>query len=194
MRQRPGGDVLGEHESLGSTPSHLLDNILRCEQPIICAINGDCIGLAATIALMCDITVASETARIADTHVARVDLSPATAARFYGQCWWTPPCKRILDAWNHHQRCGCGQNGSDQSCGASGPDVARAIKIAQELADGPTWAIRWTKMAVNKWIKDQLNLIYDMSHAMELVSFYTEDHKEATRAFTEKRKPKFTGK
>jgi len=48
--------------------------------------------------------------------------------------------------------------------------------------------------AVNKWIKDQLNLIYEQSHAMELVSFYTEDHKEATRAFTEKRKPKFTGK
>jgi enoyl-CoA hydratase/carnithine racemase len=48
-------------------------------------------------------------------------------------------------------------------------------------------------MAVNKWVKDQLNLIYDMSSALEVVSFHTEDHREATRAFSEKRKPKFTG-
>ena len=50
-------------------PGELLNDILDVQQPIIAAINGDAIGLGATIALFCDITVAAETARLADTHV-----------------------------------------------------------------------------------------------------------------------------
>jgi enoyl-CoA hydratase/carnithine racemase len=47
----------------------IVQNMLDVEQPIIGAINGDAVGLGATIALLCDIIVASETARFADTHV-----------------------------------------------------------------------------------------------------------------------------
>jgi len=72
--------------------------------------------------------------------------------------------------------------------------LPRARELAQELADGPTWAIRWSKLSVNKWLKDQLNLILDASLAYEMITFTTEDHKEAARAFVEKRKPKFQGK
>ena len=54
--------------------------MLDVEQPIIGAINGDAIGLGATLALLCDITVVSEKARFADTHV-KVGVVAATAAR-----------------------------------------------------------------------------------------------------------------
>ncbi len=47
---------------------------LELDKPIIAAINGDAIGLAATHALLCDITVMAEDARIGDTHVSRVGL------------------------------------------------------------------------------------------------------------------------
>jgi enoyl-CoA hydratase len=47
----------------------IVQNMLDVEQPIIGAINGDAVGLGATIALLCDIIVASEQARFADTHV-----------------------------------------------------------------------------------------------------------------------------
>ena len=71
---------------------------------------------------------------------------------------------------------------------------AKAREIAEELANGPTWAIRWTKLSVNKQLKDQFNLIMDTSYALEMMSFQTEDHMEAVRAFVEKRKPVFTGR
>jgi enoyl-CoA hydratase len=71
--------------------------------------------------------------------------------------------------------------------------MTRARELAQELADGPTWAIRWSKLAVNKWLKQQTNLILDASLAYEMVTFTTEDHREAARAFVEKRKPRYHG-
>jgi enoyl-CoA hydratase len=69
--------------------------------------------------------------------------------------------------------------------------MTRSREIAQELADGPTWAIRWSKLSVNKWLKQQANLILDASLAYEMMTFKTEDHKEAVKAFVEKRKPNF---
>jgi enoyl-CoA hydratase len=69
--------------------------------------------------------------------------------------------------------------------------MTRSREIAQELADGPTWAIRWSKLSVNKWLKQQANLILDASLAYEMMTFKTEDHKEAVQAFVEKRKPNF---
>jgi enoyl-CoA hydratase/carnithine racemase len=196
MRQRPGGDVLAEGESIGlKRKGHLLDNILRCEQPIICAINGDCIGLAATIALMCDITVASEKARIADTHVSRVGLVAGDGGAVLWPMLIGPHrAKEFLMRGTIINGADAAKMGLVNHSVPHDEVMPEALKIARELAAGPTWAIRWTKMAVNKWVKDQLNLIYDMSSALEIVSFHTEDHREATRAFTEKRKPKFTGK
>ncbi len=76
---------------------------------------------------------------------------------------------------------------------ALAPDdvMLRARDLAQELADGPTWAIRWSKLAVNKWLKQQANLILDAYLAYEMMTFNTRDHQEAVTAFAEKRKPNF---
>jgi enoyl-CoA hydratase len=71
--------------------------------------------------------------------------------------------------------------------------LPKARELAQELADGPTWAIRYTKIAVNKWLSHQVNLILDASLGLEMLTFNTADHQEATRAWVEKRKPQFKG-
>jgi enoyl-CoA hydratase len=69
--------------------------------------------------------------------------------------------------------------------------MTKARELAQELADGPTWAIRWSKVSVNKWLKQQSNLIMDASLAYEMMSFNHPHQKEAVKAFIEKRKPNF---
>jgi enoyl-CoA hydratase/carnithine racemase len=71
--------------------------------------------------------------------------------------------------------------------------VAKARAIAQELANGPTWAIRWTKLSINTIVKERVNLLLEASMSLEQVTFETADHREATRAFAQKRKPSFTG-
>ena len=66
-----------------------------------------------------------------------------------------------------------------------------ARQIVQELAEGPTWATRWTKLSINQIVKDRVNRLMEASMALEQVTFELADHKEATAAFKEKRKPRF---
>lgn len=71
--------------------------------------------------------------------------------------------------------------------------MPKAMELAQRLANGPTRAIRWTKLSCNKRLRDEINLVLDASLAVETISMLSEDHKEAARAFVEKRAPNFKG-
>ena len=72
--------------------------------------------------------------------------------------------------------------------------VTDAVSFAQELANGPIAAIRWTKMAINQGIQQAINNTLNFSVAAEHLSAHTEDMREAVTAFAEKRDPKFSGR
>jgi enoyl-CoA hydratase len=198
-----GGDIKGmasgtfmsqkERLVMPSEGRRLVQNILDVEQPIIGAINGDATGLGATLALLCDVIVASERARFADTHV-RMALVDGDGG---GVIW--PVLIGPARAKEYLMRGSFISGAEGAKIGlvnyAVPPEqvMTKARELAQELADGPTWAIRWSKLAVNKWLKQQVNTILDASIAWEMLTMYTEDHTEATHAFVEKRKPKFKG-
>jgi enoyl-CoA hydratase len=71
---------------------------------------------------------------------------------------------------------------------------AEALAFANRLAAGAPLAVRFTKMSVNKLVKDALNTAFDYSTALEMVTFESEDHQEALAAIREKRPPKFNGR
>jgi enoyl-CoA hydratase len=176
-----------------SNARRLIQSMLAVEQPIIGAINGDAVGLGATIALFCDVVIAAEKARFGDPHVkvgivagdggaiiwpALIGVSRAKEFLMTGKLINAVEAERI-GLVNH----------------AVPPDqvLPKARELALELANGPTWAIRYTKVSVNKWLSNQVNLILDASLGFEMLTFNTADHKEATRAWVEKRKPLFKG-
>jgi enoyl-CoA hydratase/carnithine racemase len=79
-------------------------------------------------------------------------------------------------------------------CGYSYPKeqvLEEARKIAVELAALPPWAVRWTKLSVQKPVKDHFNATLDVSIAYEMLTMQDKPFSEAVRAFKEKRKPKF---
>ena len=195
MKDRPAGDVAAENAVLEPGGARrILYNMLDCDKPIVCAINGNAIGLGATIALLCDVTVAATTSKIADTHV-KVGLVAGDG----GAAIW-PLLVGPSRAKEYLMR-GLILTGADAervglvNYAVPAEEVyGKAHAIARELADGAVWAIRWTKLSVNKWLKQQINLIYDTSMALEIATFHSDDHKEAVAAFIEKRKPKFVGR
>jgi enoyl-CoA hydratase len=76
------------------------------------------------------------------------------------------------------------------------PDAleAEALAFAARLAAGAPLAVRYTKQAVNKLVKDALNTAFDAATALEIVTFQSEDHREALAALREKRTPVFRGR
>ena len=185
------GKGRGRGPIAASNGRRVIENMLDVEQPIIGAINGDAIGLGATLALLCDITVASEKARFADTHVKVGIVAGDGGAVIWPLLIGPHRAKEFLMRGNFISGAEAGRIGMVNY--AVGPEdvMTKARELARELADGPTWAIRWSKLAVNKWLKQQANLILDASLAYEMMTFNTKDHQEAVKAFVEKRKPNF---
>ena len=170
-----------------------VNTLLEVEQPIIARLNGDAIGLGATLALLCDLTVAADTARIGDPHV-RVGLvagdggalawpllvGMARAKQYLlgGELLGAPEAQRI--------------GLINFSVPAAELD-ATVDRWAQRWADGARLAIQWTKATLNLALKDQAARVLDAGLAYEIASLQSNDHLEAVRAFHEKRAPRFTG-
>jgi enoyl-CoA hydratase len=169
----------------------LVYNLLDCQRPIVAAINGDAIGLGATIALFCDVTVAAETARLADTHVGIGVVAGDGGAVIWP--WLIGPnrAKEFLMRGNKLTGAEAAKIGLVNYAVPADQVLSKARELARELADGPAWAIRWTKLSVNKLLKEAVNSVLDSSLAYELATFNMPDHKEAAQAFIEKRKPNF---
>jgi len=185
------GKGRGRGPIAASNGRRVVENMLDVEQPIIGAINGDAIGLGATLALLCDIIVASEKARFADTHVKVGIVAGDGGAVIWPLLIGPHRAKEFLMRGNFINGAEAGRIGMVNYTVEPEAVMSKAKELAQELADGPTWAIRWSKLAVNKWLKQQANLILDASLAYEMMTFNTNDHQEAVKAFVEKRKPNF---
>jgi enoyl-CoA hydratase len=172
----------------------LIQNMLDVEQPLIAAVNGDAVGLGATIALFCDIIIAAENARLGDTHVKVGLVAGDGGAVIWPLLVGVARAKELLFTGDLISAQEAERIGLINRVVPQGKAYDEALALARRLAAGPTRAIRWTKLATNKRLKDEVNLVLDASLAVETLSAMTEDHKEASRAFVEKRAPRFTGR
>ncbi|MDO8671008.1 MAG: enoyl-CoA hydratase-related protein [Dehalococcoidia bacterium] len=198
-----GGDLRAMRarlEDSSSAPSvplggayRLINNLVNLEKPIISAVNGDAIGLGATVALFCDVIYAAENARFGDPHV-KVGLVAGD-----GGCVIWPlligmsRAKEYLLSGDLMIASEAERIGLINKVLPQDQVVPAAMAFAGRLANGATKAINWTKASLNQYLKQQMNLILYTSLATEYLCMQSKDHKEALDAFLEKRPPRFTG-
>lgn len=175
------------------TGRRIVTKLLDVEQPIVSAVQGYAFGIGATLALCCDVVVAADDAVFADTHV-----GIGLVAGDGGTLMW--PLLLPINTAKYYLMTGDRITGADaerlglvvKAVPADQLEVT-AHEIAARLAAGPTLAIKWTKMAVNKAIRERANLMFDTSLLLEGLTRLSDDHQEATTAFVEKRPPKYRG-
>ena len=167
---------------------------LDLTKPIIARINGPAVGLGASLALFCDMTIAARSATIADPHVSVGLVAGDGGAIIWPQLIGHARAKRYLFT---------GDSVSAQEAEHIGlinqvvPDDeldAAVYGLAQRLAGGALKAIKWTKVATNLPLKRLATEIFDTAVAYEMLSNRTADHSEAIAAFRERRKPVFVGR
>ncbi len=171
------------------------DAVFKLEKPTIAAVNGPAVGAGFSLALSCDIRIASETARFGSVFVLRglapdhgatyllprvVGMSKALELMYTGE---------IIDA-AEALRLGIVSR-------VVPPD--NLMKVTQELAariaKQPPLALELTKRVVHRSMVDDLNHHLDWESQAQQICLRSEDNQEAIRAFLEKRPPNpFKGK
>ncbi len=181
-------------EHLRRDAKQMIWDLLDVELPVVAALNGPAIGLGASLALLCDVIFAAENATIADPHV-RVGIVAGDG----GTAIW--PLALGPARAKQYLLTGDAVSASDaERLGlvnfVSPPErlQADALAFAERLAAGAPLAVQYTKLAVNKLVKEALNTSFDAATALELVTFQSEDHKEALAAIQQKRAPVFRGR
>ena len=194
-----GGDLdmierfLGDPAAIASTmqeASDIVYNILNLDKPVVSAINGIAVGAGLAVALMADISIASENARFTDGHI-RLGVG----AGDHSVIIWPLLCgmaraKRYLLTADFLDAKEAERIGLVSMVVPPEQLMPTALEFAQKLARGPQPAIRWTKRALNQWLR-MLGPAFDYSLATEMLGFFVPDVREGLQALREKRQPEF---
>jgi enoyl-CoA hydratase len=197
-----GGDVAAMKAGIGNINGFIagikngkrfMQAMIDCDKPIVARVQGDAIGLGATLAMFCDIVVASEDARFADPHV-KVGLVAGDG----GAIIW--PKNAGLAAAKYFLLTGDLVSAREaQAMGLIAKVVAadqldaEVDRIVGKLNNGALQAITYSKHVLNIGLRQLFASSVDAGFATETVSGQLADHAEAANAFVEKRKPKFRG-
>jgi enoyl-CoA hydratase/carnithine racemase len=165
-------------------------NVINCSKPIVSAIRGPAVGAGLAAGLLADISIAAHDAKIVDGHT-RLGV----AAGDHAAIIWPLLCG-LAKAKYYLLLC---ESISGQEAERIGlvsltvPDAdldAKALEIAVRLAEGAPSAIRWTKYALNNWLRTA-GPTFDASLALEMLGFTGPEAVEGLASHKEKRRPKF---
>ena len=167
--------------------------LFELAKPTIAALPGPAAGAGMSIALACDLRIAAESAFVT-TAFANIGLSGD-----YGGSWLLTQLVGVAKAKELYftSRRIYGEEGLALGIfNEVVPDEelrTRAESLARSIADGPPVALRYMKENLNRAVGADLKTCLGMEADRLVRCARTEDHKEAVRAFLDKRKPNFRG-
>ena len=179
--------------AIGVHAKRIVSSLLELEKPIICRLNGAAAGLGATIALLCDVIVATENAVIGDPHVKVGLVAGDGGAVIWPQLIGFARAKEMLMTGDMLDARRAAEIGLVNYCVPSAELDDKVAEIAEKILANPRWAVRWTKTVANIPLRELAAKLSDAALAYEMMSNVTEDRKEAVAAFLEKRPTKLTG-
>ena len=194
-----GGDLnwitnmVGNAETINmvmNEASDIVYNVMACDKPVISAINGVAVGAGLAVAMMADISIMAEEAKITDGHV-----KLGVAAGDHAAICWPLLCgmakaKYYLMTAEFVSGKEAERIGLVSLCVPRAQLMDKAMEVADKLAAGSQQAIRFTKRSLNGWM-NMARPIFESSLAMEMLCFLGEDAKEGVAAVKEKRAPQF---
>ena len=168
--------------------------MLAVKQPIICAVNGHAVGIGATIALFSDVVIMAESAKIGDPHVKVGLVAGDGGAVIWPLLININRAKELLLTGDLVNAAEAYRIGLANRVLPATQVLPAAMELADRLARGPALAIQWTKLAINRMLRQATENVLDVSLALEGITIASRDHAEGVAAFLEKRPPQFEGR
>ncbi len=168
--------------------------VYHCRKPTIAAVNGASVGAGFSLAMACDIRIASEAARFSAIFVKRAIVADT------GCTWFLP---RLVGVENALKLMYTGRIVSAQEALGMGlvSEVvpadelnARATAMAREIASGPSIAIELMKRLTQEGLTRGLDEQIEMEQFLQGITHNTEDAVEGRTSFLERREPVFKGR
>ena len=165
-------------------------NVINCSKPIVSAIRGPAVGAGLVAGLLADVSIAAKDARIIDGHT-RLGV----AAGDHAVILWPLLCG-MAKAKYYLLLCEPLSGEEAERIGLVSLSVpnaeldAKALEIATRLAESAPSAIRWTKYALNNWLR-MAGPSFDASLALEFLGFTGPEAREGLASHRERRRPKF---
>lgn len=194
-----GGDLALVEEMIGNAESvkrvmreasDIVYNMLACEKPIISAINGTAVGAGLAVALLADISIIAEDAKLTDGHV-RIGVGAGDhAAIVWPLLCGVAKAKFYLMTADFIDGREAERIGLVSLCEPRARVLERALEVAAQLARGSQTAISATKKSLNNWMR-MAGPIFDNSLALEMLNFLGPDAREGIAAMRAKRAPEF---
>jgi len=194
-----GGDLnwitgmVGNAKTINSVMTEASDivyNVMACEKPVISAINGVAVGAGLAVAMMADISIMAEEAKITDGHVKLGVAAGDHAAILWPLLCGMAKAKYYLMTAEFVSGKEAERIGLVSLCVPRAQLMDKAMEVANKLAAGSQQAIRFTKRSLNGWMH-MARPTFESSLAMEMLCFLGEDAPEGVAAVREKRAPVF---
>jgi enoyl-CoA hydratase/carnithine racemase len=171
----------------------LVNGFLDVEAPIIGAVNGDAVGLGATLAFLCDVVFADRSARFGEPHVKVGAVSGDGGVLMWSLLAGPARAKQYLMTGDLMNAEKAERVGLISEVVDDGHAYEAALEYARKLTKLPPIAVRWTKHTVNAMVRAQAQQMLDSGIALKALTLLTDDHYEGVSAFVERREPRFEG-
>jgi len=197
-----GGDfemekrVVGEYDfriAMWKDGRDLVRNLVDFSKPLVSAINGAAAGGGLVAAILSDVSIAAKSAKIVDGHTKLGVAAGDHAALIWPLLCGMAKAKYYLMTCEPLTGEEAERIGLVSLCVEDHELQTKALEVAVKLAEGAPSAIRWTKYALNNWLR-QAWPIFDSALALEMLGFGGPEAQEGLASLLEKRAPKFDPK
>jgi 2-(1,2-epoxy-1,2-dihydrophenyl)acetyl-CoA isomerase len=181
-------------DSLHKRYNPIVSAMRSLPKPIVCRLNGVAAGAGCSLALACDVIVATEDATLIEVFI-NIGLVPDSGSSYF--------LPRLVGMAKAFEMCTLGNKIAAPDAlkmglvnkVVPGAELDAAVRSYTDYyAKAPTKAIGMIKKMLNKSATANLEEMLEYEAYCQEIAGATADHKEGVQAFLEKRKPNFTGK
>jgi len=170
--------------------TRLVRNMIDCSKPVVAAINGAVAGAGLAAALLSDVSIVARSAKIVDGHTRLGVAAGDHAAIIWPLLCGMAKAKYYLMTCEPLYGEEAERIGLVTLCVDDDQLEAKALEVAQKLALAAPAAVRWTKYAMNNWLR-AAGPMFDASMALEMLGMTGPEAREGLAAHLERREPRF---